>query len=130
MIFDTIMEEAAGTLCGIPPGTITAAKAAGLAIGAASTSSKAQSTAKRNTSGMNEKERRAVAAAVGNLATTAKHDNPHWGDDKCLAFGMKLLALARKIYDDEIFKRAFLDALSRDPGRHRRLIKNIGRRLR
>lgn len=125
MLLDAIVEEVGGTLCGLPPGTVTAAKAAGGLLAATGTSASETQAVEHNTNGMTEEERRVVATAVHNLAVTAKRDNPRWSDRRCAEFGMKLLIAADRIYDGAAFRDAMTDAVSANRARHHRLIRNV-----
>lgn len=125
MLLDAIVEEVGGTLCGLPPGTVTAAKAAGGLLAASSTSTSETQAVEHNTTGMSEEEKRVVATAVHNLAVTAKRDNPHWGDRRCAEFGVKLLIAADRIFDGTDFRNAMVDAVSANRARHHRLIQNV-----
>lgn len=130
MIWDTILEEVGGTLCGLPPGTITAAKGMGLMMTAASTSSTESSTVEQNSSGLTDEEKQIVEAAVHNVAVTAKRDNPRWSDERAARFAMGVVLAANKLYSGDDFQAALLDALSTNPDRHRRLVANVVGRLR
>lgn len=125
MLLDAIVEEVGGTLCGLPPGTVTAAKAAGGLLAATGTSASESQAVERNTSGMNDEEKRVVATAVHNLAVTVKRDNPRWSDRRCAEFGMKLLIAASRLYDGAAFRDAMTDAVSASRARHHRLIRNV-----
>lgn len=114
-------EEAAGTLCGLPPGTVTAAKAMGVGLAASSTSGAVE----EKTSGLSPEEKRVVATAVHNLAVTARRDNPGWSRREAEAFGIAMLVAARKLYSGREFKQALCDAVSSDRARHHRLIANV-----
>jgi len=116
-----VCEEAAGTLCGLPPGTVTAAKMMGAGLAAGS----AGSTVERNTARLSDEEKRVVATAVHNVAVTAARDNPNWSERRAEEFGMSLVLAASRIYSGDALKQAMLDAVSTDPQRHRRLIANV-----
>lgn len=128
MLLDAIVEEVGGTLCGLPPGTVTAAKAAGGLI--AATGSSETEVVDQKTSGMTEEEKRVVATAVHNLAVTAARDNPRWSDRRCAEFGVKLLIAADELYDGAAFREAMADAVSADRRRHHRLIRSVLRHVR
>lgn len=125
MIWDTILEEVGGTLCGLPPGTITAAKGMGLMMTAASSTSTESSTVQQNSSGLTAEEKRIVETAVHNVAVTAKRDNPRWSDRRAARFAMGVVLAANKLYSGDNFRAALLDALSTNPDRHRRLVANV-----
>lgn len=129
MIFDAILEEAAGTLCGLPPGTIMAAKAMGVGLATASASAEEASVTEQKTSGLSEEEEIIVKTAVHNLAVTAKRDNPTWSDRKAAKFGMGLLLVVNKLYSGDDLKNALLDATSASRRRHHNLIRNVGRAI-
>lgn len=114
-------EEAMGTLCGLPPGTVTAAKAMGVGLAASSTSD----TVEQRTSGLSSEEKKVVATAVNNVAVTAQRDNPDWSRRKAERFAMGMLVAARKLYSGEAFKQALCDAVSANRSRHHRLIANV-----
>ena len=114
-------EEAAGTLCGLPPGTVTAAKARGVGLAASSTSGAVE----QKTSGLSREEKRVVTTAVHNLAVTARRDNPDWSRRKAEKFGTVVLVAARELYTGRDFKQALCDALSANRARHHRLVANV-----
>ncbi len=114
-------EEAMGTLCGLPPGTVTAAKAMGVGLAASPSSD----TVERNSSGLGPEEKKFVATAVNNLAVTAKRDTPGWSREKCERFGMGMLVAAGKLYTGESLKQALCDAVSANRSRHHRFIANV-----
>lgn len=120
-IVSMLGEEAMGTLCGLPPGTVTAAKAMGGGLAASSTSSAVE----EQTSGLSPEEKRVVATAVNNVAVTAARDNPDWSRQKCERFAMGMLVAARTLYSGEAFKQALCDAVSANRSRHHRLIANV-----
>jgi hypothetical protein len=130
MLLDAIVEEVGGTLCGLPPGTVTAAKAAGGLLAATGASASETQAVEHNTSGMSEEEKRVVTTAVHNLAVTAKRDNPRWSDRRCAEFGVKLLIAADQLYDGQAFREAMTDAVSANRARHHRLIRNVLRHTR
>ncbi|WP_152420185.1 hypothetical protein [Halorubrum distributum] len=80
-LIETFGEEVMGTLSGLPPGTVTAAKAAGvLASTASSTSStdnKASNTVKKNSSQLSRKQEKIVNIAVTRLAKQIQYLTKH-----------------------------------------------------
>lgn len=128
VVFETILEEAGGMLCGLPPGTVTAV---GAIAKASSSSSNTQehTQVEKKTSGLSKKEKAIVKTAVHNVAVTAQKDNPFWSRQKCEKFAMAVILLADQIYSGSSFKEAILDAVSTNPRRHRRLIRNVGHSL-
>ncbi|AZH23905.1 hypothetical protein [Haloplanus aerogenes] len=121
-----VCEEAAGTLCGLPPGTVTAAKAMGAGVAAGS----AGSTVEQNTAQLTDEEKQIVATAVHNVAVTAARDNPTWSEAQAKEFGMSLVLAASQIYSGDALKQAMLDAVSANRQRHHRLIVNVAKSLR
>lgn len=110
MVFDAILDETLGTLCGLPPGTVTAATAV---MGAVSKdeSSTAKSTVKNHTSGLSEKEKRVLQVATLNLADTAKRDHSRKSDEECVRFAMKTLLVANEIYTPDHMKKVLLTSV-------------------
>jgi len=128
MVFESILEEAGGMLCGLPPGTVTAVGAVAKAS-SSSSNTEEHTQVEKKTSGLSKKEKAIVKTAVHNVAVTAQKDNPFWSQRKCAKFAMAVILLADKIYSGSDFKAAILDAVSADPRRHRQLIRNVNRSL-
>lgn len=124
MILDTILEEAGGMLCGLPPGTVTAVSAA---ASVASTSASPEDTnqVEQNTRELSEEEKAIVEIAVHNIAVTVQRAKPFWSRKDCAEYAMAILLLADEIYSDDDFKAALVDAVSANPKRHLRLITNV-----
>lgn len=128
MVFETILEEAGGMLCGLPPGTVTAVGAVATAS-STSSNTQEQKQVEKKTRGLSKREKEIVNTAVHNVAVTAQKDNPFWSQRKCAKFAMAVILLANQLYSGSNFKAAILDAVSADPQRHRRLIRNVSRSL-
>lgn len=110
MVFDAILDETLGALCGLPPGTVTAATAV---MGAMSSNDGAQTerTVEKNTSGLSQKEKEIINAAILNLADTAKKDHPRRSRRDCIKYSMNIILIADKLYTSKGFKHVLVDAV-------------------
>lgn len=125
-ILEAASEEALGAVCGLPPGTVTAAKAIGVAA-TASSSSTSKPQIENNTSGMGKKEKEIFTIAAVNLAKTAKRDHPRASDKRCLEFAVKTLVIANELYSPNGMKNVILDSLKTSHASHRKVMKTVKR---
>lgn len=122
-LLEAVAEETMGAVCGLPPGTITAAKA----LGVAATASTSEPEIEKNTSGMSSKEKEIFTVAALNLAKTAKRDHPRVSDKRCLQFAVQTLVAADKLYSSEGMKRVIIDSLRHSHRSHRKVMKTVQR---
>lgn len=135
MSFDALLEglgeEVLGSLCGLPPGTMAVAKAAGvLAAGATgesepSSSQKASATVDRHSEGLDEDEKRVTAIAVGNLAVQIKRDHFRLSKRTCVQKAMSILVLNNRLYRPPMAARHFKIALEGGPTLRREMMRKV-----
>jgi len=126
-LLETAADEAMGAVCGLPPGTVTAAKALGVTAVASGSSSKSKPEVEKKTSGMNPKEKEIFTVAALNLAKTAKRDHPRVSDKRCLKFAVETLVVANEVYSPESMKGVILDSLRDSHRSHRKVMKTVKR---
>ncbi|WP_372478922.1 hypothetical protein ACAH01_08745 [Halomicrobium sp. HM KBTZ05] len=113
-ILETIGEEVIGNLCGLPPGTLTAAKAAGLLAASSSTSSTNNTTSKtvkNNSRGLSQKEKKVAKIAVARLTQQIERDHRGIPRKVAVRSAMNVLVANERLYKSSVAKRNFLVAL-------------------
>lgn len=124
MVFEELADEVIGSLCGLPPGTITAASAVMGAI-SSDNSKAAKQTVENNTDGLTEEEKRIVRFATINLAHTAKRDHPRASTKRCIVFAMNTLILADKMYSPSGMRRVLQDAVQPQHSKCRKVMITV-----
>lgn len=125
-MFDAILDEALGSLCGLPPGTVTAASTVMGAV-SSSNSSNTKSAVEKNTSGLSKDEKEIIHVATLNLADTAKRDHPRKSDKACVQYAMKIILLASKMYSPDGFKQMIVDAVQPRHSKCRKVMMTVER---
>jgi len=130
-LIEAFGEEVVGTLSGLPPGTVTAAKAAGvLASTASSTSStgnQASNTVKKNSSQLSRDQEKVVNIAVARLAEQIGRDHRRIRPKTAVRTAMNILIFNRLLYKPSFARRNFKIALFGSSGELRSM---MGRTLR
>lgn len=126
MVFDAILDETLGTLCGLPPGTVTAATAVMGAVGSSS-DTQTRKTVEKKTEGLSKKEREILNVATLNLADTAKKDHPRKSKKACVQYAMKIILIANKLYSPKGFKDLLVDAVQPSHSKCRKVMMTVER---
>jgi len=126
-LLETLGEEVMGNLCGLPPGTLTAAKAAGvLASTSSSTSStdnQASSTVEKNSSGLSQEEKKLVKIAVARLTRQIGRDHRGIPPKVAVRSAMNILVLNKRLYKPPVARRNFKTALEGSRRQRRAMMK-------
>ena len=125
MVFDAILDEALGSLCGLPPGTVTAASTVMGAVSSSNSSNTKRSVEKKNTSGLSKDEKEIIHVATLNLADTAKRDHPRKSDKACVQYAMKIILLASRMYPSDGFKQMIVDAVQPRHSKCRKVMMTV-----
>jgi hypothetical protein len=125
-IIEALSEEGFGVLCGLPPGTVTIAQAAmgSIATTGASTSV-AEKTVEKKSSGLSKKEKEVLTIATLNLADTVKKDHPRLSDKACTRYAMKTILAANAIYSQDGMKSVLLDAVQPSHAHCRKVLVSV-----
>lgn len=110
-IEDELFGEAMGVLCGLPPGTVSAAQGMMGLVAGGSTAEAAKKQASKNTRNTSKKEEKVIKFAIANLADTAKKDHPRIHIKRCIQYAFNVLVVASKIYSDQVMKKILLNAV-------------------
>jgi len=124
-MFDAILDEALGSLCGLPPGTVTAASTVMGAVSSSNSSNTKRSVEKKNTSGLSKDEKEIIHVATLNLADTAKRDHPRKSDKACVQYAMKIILLASRMYPSDGFKQMIVDAVQPRHSKCRKVMMTV-----
>jgi hypothetical protein len=126
MVFDAILDEALGTLCGLPPGTVTAATAV-MGKVASSGESQTKDTVEKKTQGLSKKGKKVLTVATLNLADTAKRDHPRKSKRACDQYAMNIILIANRLYPPKGFKDLLVDAVQPSHKKCRKVMMTVER---